>query len=96
MCWSTETVAFKYKDCIERSFFREKDWLRFCKAFKISGVVGLAVCLLRRIIYDGDHRVEPCIFFRKSYLGKSRFVEKVLPEISKGTKYMPLPCKFTL
>jgi len=67
--WSTETGSFKYKDCIEGSFFREKDWLRFCKALKISGVVGLPVCLVGRITYDGDHRIEPFIFSEKAIWG---------------------------
>ena len=69
MCWSTETGAFKYKGCIEISFVREKDRLRFCKALNISGVAGLAVCLVRGITYGGDHRVEPCIFLEKAIWG---------------------------
>jgi len=28
---SIETGTLKYKDCVERSNFREKDWLRFVK-----------------------------------------------------------------
>jgi len=49
LCWGTETGAFNYKECIERSFVREKHCLRFCKPLKISGVGGLAACLIRGI-----------------------------------------------
>ena len=59
LCMNTETGTFKYKDCIERSFVQEKDRSRCCKALNISGVVGLDVCLVHGITYDGDHRVEP-------------------------------------
>jgi len=66
-CWSTEIGTFKYKDCIE--VVREKDWLRFCKELKISGVAGLAACLVRGITYDGYHRAEPFIFLEKAIWG---------------------------
>ena len=58
-----------YKDCIERVFLREKEWLCVCKALKTSGTYGLAECVVRRISY-GDHRVERCIFLEKSMWGK--------------------------
>jgi hypothetical protein len=34
LCWSNETGTPTYKDALERSFFREKDRLRFCEALK--------------------------------------------------------------
>jgi len=34
LCWSNETGTLKYNNALERSFFREKDWLRFCEALK--------------------------------------------------------------
>jgi len=34
LCWSNETGTPKYKDALEQSFFREKDWLHFCEALK--------------------------------------------------------------
>jgi len=66
LCWSTETVTFKYRDCKERSFVREEDWLRFCKALQISSVFGLAACLLRGITYDDYHRIQRCIYLEKA------------------------------
>jgi len=81
LCWSTETGTFKYKDCIERSFVREKDWLRFCKALKISGV---AACFVRGITYDEDHRIEPCIFSEKNYLGNSTVWKKYCQKYLKA------------
>jgi len=69
LCWSTETGTFKYRDCIERSFFREKDWLRFCKALQISSVFGLAACLVRVITYDDDHRTQRCIYLETAVWG---------------------------
>ena len=69
LCWSTETGTFKYRDCIERSFFREKDWLRFCKALQMYSVFGLAACLVRGITYDDDHRIQRCIYLEKAVWG---------------------------
>jgi len=69
LCWSTETGTFKYRDCIERAFFREKDWLRFCKALQISSVFGLAACLIRGITYNDDHRIQRCIYLQKAVWG---------------------------
>jgi len=96
LCSSTERGTFKYKDCIERSFVREKDWLRFCKALKISGVLVLAACLVRGITYEADHRIEPCIFLEKCIWGNRYVWSKYCQKKPKGTKYMPLPCKFFL
>jgi len=77
--WSTETGNLNAKS----------DCMRSCKALKNSGVAALAVCLVRRITYDGDHRIQRSIF-SESYLGKSHCVEKVLSGMPKGTKYMPV------
>ena len=68
MCWSNETGTPKYKDALERSFFREKDWLRFCEALKMTRMSGLAACIVRGIIYE-DHRIERCIFLEKAIWG---------------------------
>jgi extradiol dioxygenase family protein len=42
----------------------KKDWLRFCNALKLSGVAGVAACLVRGITYKGDHRIQQCIFYK--------------------------------
>jgi len=63
LCCSIEMGTLNYKHFIEKSFVREKDWLRLCNGLKISGVNGLAACLVRGITCDGDHRIERCIFF---------------------------------
>ena len=65
LCWNTETDKLNYKDCIERVFLREKEWLRLCKALKTSGAYGLAECVVRRIIYEGDYTIKWCIFLEK-------------------------------
>jgi len=69
LCRSTETGKLNYKGCIERVFLQEKEWLRLCKALKTSGTYGLAECVVRRIICEGDHTVERCIFVEKSMWG---------------------------
>jgi len=71
LCWSTEAGTLNYKDCIDRSFIREKNLLRFCKALKTFRISGLAPCIVRGITY-GDHRIQRCIFLEKSYLVKSQ------------------------
>ena len=70
LCWSTEAGKLHYKDCIERVFQREKEWLCVCKALKTYGTYGLAECVVCRIIYGGDHTVERCILLEKSMWGK--------------------------
>ena len=65
LCWSTETGKLNYKDCIERVFLREKEWLCLCKALKTSRAYGPAEFVVRRINYDGDYTVERCIFLEK-------------------------------
>jgi hypothetical protein len=69
LCWSIETGTLKYKDCIDRSFVRENIWLRFFKTLKISGILGLAACLVRSITYEGEHRIQRCIFLEKVIWG---------------------------
>ena len=71
LCWSTEVGKLNYKDCIERVFQREKEWLCVCKALKTSGTYGLAECVVRRIICEGDHTVERCIFLEKKVRGEN-------------------------
>jgi hypothetical protein len=70
LCWSIKTGTPYYRDCIERSFVREKDWLCLCNRLKISGVVGLAECLVRGIRYEGVLRVERCVYLEKAIRGK--------------------------
>jgi len=70
LCWSTKTDKLNYKDCIERVFLQEKEWLCVCKALKTSSTYGLAECVVRSILYKGDHTVECCIFLEKSMWGK--------------------------
>ena len=74
--------------------FEEKDWLRFCKALKMFPKSGLAACIVRGIRHEGDNRTQRFIFLEKAIWGKSQWLEKVLSEISQGTKYLYLPCKF--
>jgi len=61
---------------------------------KISGVVGLAACLVGGIRYVGDQRIERCIFFGRSGLNKTYCVEEVLSGIPKSRINMPLPGQF--
>jgi len=69
LCWSNETGTPKYKNALERSFFREKDWLRFCEALKMTRMIGLAACIVGGIIYEDDHRIQRCIFLEKAIWG---------------------------
>jgi len=62
LCWSNEADTLKHKDCIERSFIREKDWLSFCKALKMFRISGLAACIMRGITYEGNHRIQRSSF----------------------------------
>ena len=57
--------------------------------FRISG---LAVCILRGITYEGDQRIQRCIFLEKA-TGEVAMSGK---SVVRGTKYMPLSCKFFL
>ena len=52
LCWSNDTCTSKYKNALERSFFRVKDWLRFCKALNMIRIIGLAACIVGGIIYE--------------------------------------------
>jgi len=52
----------------------------FCKALNISGVAGLAVCLVRGIIYDGGHRMQRCIFLEKANWGNRTVLKKYCRE----------------
>jgi hypothetical protein len=69
LCWRTEADTLKYKDCIERLNIRQKYWLRFCKALKMFRICGLAACIVRGITYEGDHRIQRCIFLDKAIWG---------------------------
>ena len=51
LCWSTETGTHSFRDCIEKVFIEEKEWLCFCKSLKFSGVHGLAACIVSGITY---------------------------------------------
>jgi len=73
LCWSNETGTLKYKDALERSFFREKDWLHFCEALKMTQMIGLAACIVRGIIYEEYHRIQMCIFLEKAIWGSRNF-----------------------
>ena len=64
LCWSNETGTLKYKGCIEWSFFRRNDWLRFCEALKMIRMIGLAACIVRIMIYE-DHKIQRCIVLEK-------------------------------
>ena len=75
-CWSSETGTVKYKDALERSFFREKDWLRFCEALKMTRMIGLAVCIVRGITYEEDKRIQRCIFLEKAIWGSRNVWKK--------------------
>ena len=77
MCWSTETDKLNYKDCIERVFLQEREWLCLFKALKTSGVQGLASCIVRRIFYEDDHTLERCIFLEKNYVGQTSCVVRI-------------------
>ena len=64
------------KSPLERSIFREKYWLRFCEALKMTRMTGLAACIVREIIYEDDHRIQRYIFLEKAIWG-SRNVWKI-------------------
>ena len=70
LCWSTGKSKLNFKDCVERLFLQEQEWFCLCKALKSSGVHGLAACIVRRINYEEDHTVEPCIFLEKTMWGR--------------------------
>jgi hypothetical protein len=70
LCWGNKTGTSYYTNCIERSFTREKDWLYLCDKLRMSGVLGLAECLVRGIRYEDDLRVESCVYFEKSIRGR--------------------------
>ena len=61
---------------MEISFVRENVWLRSCKALQISGLTGLAPCLIRGITSDRDDRVEPCTIFEKAIWGNRTLRKK--------------------
>jgi hypothetical protein len=73
LCWSNETGTPKKKDALERSFVREKDWLRFCKALNMTLMIELAACIVGGIIYEDDHRIQRCIFLGKAIWGSRNF-----------------------
>jgi hypothetical protein len=68
-CWTTKAGTHQYIDCIERSFIREKVGLRFCKALKMFRLFCIAACIVRGITYEGDHRIQRCIFLEKAIRG---------------------------
>jgi hypothetical protein len=76
LCWSNETGTLKYKVTLERSFFRENDWLRFYEALKMTRMIGLADCIVRGIIYEEDHRIQRCIFLEKAIWGSRNVWKK--------------------
>jgi hypothetical protein len=84
LCWGNKKGTTYYKDCIESSFARENDWLCLCNILKISGVAGLAECLVRGIRYEGDLRVERCVYYEKSIRGKRTVWLKYIREFLKA------------
>jgi hypothetical protein len=84
LCWRNKTGTFYYTDCIERSFAREKDWLCPCNKLRMSGVVGLAECLVRGIRYKDDLRVERCVYSEKSIRGRRTLWLKYVREFLKA------------
>ena len=68
MFWTNKTGTLNYKVALGRSSFREKDWLRFCEAFKVARMIGLTACIVRGIIYE-DHRIQLGIFLEKAIWG---------------------------
>ena len=94
LCWSITTGTPYYKNCIQRSFICENNWLCRCKQLKIPGAVGLAACTVGGIRYVGDHRVRRCILFGRSNLGKTYCVGGALSGIPKSRNYVPLAGQF--
>jgi hypothetical protein len=82
LCWGHKTDTSYYTNCIERSFARAKDWLFLCDKLRMSGVLGLAECLVRGMRYEDDLRVERCVYFEKSIRGRRsvwlKYVRKFL------------------
>jgi hypothetical protein len=64
-CWGNNRDTPCYTNCIDRSFVRERDWLFLCNKLRMSGIVGLAECLVRGVRYEGDLRVERCVYLEK-------------------------------
>ena len=81
LCWSNDTCTSKYKNALERSFFRVMDWLRFCKALKIIPISGVAACIMRGITCEGDHRIQRCVFLGKAIWGSRNVWKNIFRNI---------------
>ena len=64
LCWSTETGTHSFRDCIEKVFIEEKEWLCFCKSLKFSGVHGLAACIVSGITYKKIKQYNVVSFYK--------------------------------